>query len=182
MAPLPNNNTNVLYIDYAANGREHTAQFRYAGPAAPPSASFLEGIDDLLIECNPFMPTNWTFIGWRYRAVGTNFSIPITGSPTAFAGTGVANVTEAPGFIGVPGRSEGGRRNRFYLLGSSYTPVGEGSTAGDYRTNAAEDPLVGDLLAALSAADLVAIDGLQTNWKPYMNLGYNAYWQRAVRG
>lgn len=180
MAPLPANNTHRLFIDYVANGREHTAQFRYEGTPVPTS-EFLESIDDTLITFNPLMPNDWSFVAWSYVPEGGNFSIPIAGSPTTFAGAITANPATAPGFLSFIGRSDGGRRCRLYMLGCGIFAGSPGTGSSDYRISPGENTAVDAARAAVAALGLRAIDGTDVNWKPYVNVGYNGHWQRKVR-
>lgn len=180
MAPLPPNSTGRVFVDYTANGREHTVQFRYSGAGAP-DTSFLEGLDDVFIEMNPYMPSDWTFLGWRYVADGNVVSVDLPGGPTAFNGAGVPVVGEAPAFLSFIGRSLGGRRLRVYFLGTSASPADDGGDFADYRVDFTESPGLLDVVNAMTAAGVVAIDGGPPAWKNYANLGYNAYWQRKVR-
>lgn len=181
MAPLPANNTSRLFIDYSANGREHTLMLRYPDDTSPPDSTVLEGIDDFLIACNPLMPTNWVFQGWRYSLEGSLVTLPLGGAPTTFAGTATAVTAEAPAYITFVGRSVLGRRARIFLLGAGFTPAQEQGTLSDYRLYRSENAAVDAAYIALEASLVQAIDDANIDWYNYANLGYNAYWQRAVR-
>lgn len=182
LPPLVPANTCRLYVDYKANGREHTVQFRYGGieGAGPPPTAFLAGVSDFLNACEAFMPTDWQSLGARYSEVGSNVSLPIT--PLSF-GPGVIGVWagEAPAFVSFVGRSSGGRRTRVTLLGAGLAPGDEGGVTSDYRATVAESGAIATARTQLIAAGVQAVDGLPVTWYAYANLGYNAYWQRAVR-
>lgn len=180
MAPLPVNNTGRLFVDYIANGRQHTAQFRYGGSGEPP-ASFLEDVDAIIAAAGPFMPLDWTFVESRYVPSGGTFSLPAEYVPEDMTGTIAVSAAEAPAFVSAIGRSLGGRRVRVYFLGAGYSPAGNEGNASDYRVTTTESAPALALVEALAASELVGIDGFNVGWKSYLNLGYNGYWQREVR-
>lgn len=180
MPALPPDSTARLYIAYNANGHEHVASFRYAGSGAPDS-TFLEGIDEILIALNPFMPSDWAFLGASYSVPGSNVRLGLTFTPTAFAGAQSPVPGAAPSYLSLVGRSASGKRWRSFILGQSFTPFLSGSTNGDYRVTTAEDANVSALVSAYITSDVIAIDGGVISYKPYINLGFNAHWQKAVR-
>lgn len=180
MAPLPENNTGRLFIDYNANGRPHTLMLRYANAGAP-TPLFLFDVDNWLQTLNPLMPTDWSFGSWRYSAQGTNFSVPLAGAPTAFQGIRTPRAYEGPAFITFVGRTLGGRRARVFLLGAGFDPSEAGGQAEDYRINAAEFAPAAVAIDALNNTGVVGIDGLEPAWYQYLNAGFNAYWQRKSR-
>lgn len=183
MAPLPPNTTGRYWVDYLANGREHTVMFRFPAPGVdgdvPPA--FVAAVSDFLQSMEPFMPTDWQLLGARVSAPGSSVSLP---GPAPAAVTGAANPqpNEAPGYITFVGRSATGRRVRVSLLGAGVTPAGEAGTYNDYRATAAENAQVATAIAQLDEVASVGIDGADVTWYTYVNLGYNAYWQRKVRG
>lgn len=181
MAPLPYNNTGIAFVDYTANARAHTVQFRYGGEGGPPGG--LSGaIANILAAAMPFMPTDFAVLGARYQSAGTNFSVPWAVSFGTLTGTGVAKPGEAPAFVSFVGRSALGRRARVYFLGASISAADEGGSAADYRQTTAESANVTNVRNAIIAAGLVAIDSQGVTWYPYANIGYHAYWQRRMRG
>lgn len=180
LPPIAPNNTGRLFVDYSANGRAHTVQFRYATAGAP-TTGFLEAVDDLFIVANALMPSNWTFIGWRYVAQGSIVSVPVPGAPTPFAGLITPKTGEAPAFYTLVGRTPGGRKLRATLLGAGYSPADENVSLADYRWQASENAQVAALIDAWEALPPVGVDGQTAAVYPYINLGYNVYWQKQVR-
>lgn len=180
MAPLPPESTARTYISYQANGHPHVASFRHAGAGAP-SEDFLEGLDDIMIAMNPFMPDDWAFLGASYSADGSNIRLPLTFTPTAFAGAQSVLPGAAPAYFDVVGRSSAGRRWRSFWLGTTYNPTLVSGTAGDYRITTAELATVSTLVSAYITSDIIAIDGNPITYKPYVDIGFNAHWQKAVR-
>jgi hypothetical protein len=181
VSALPPNNTGRVLLDYFANGQGHTMQWRYTGLGAP-SSGFLEDVDSVLIALNPFMPTDWEFQGWRYVPASGTFSTVITSPPTTFDGARDVELYAAPAYLDVPGRSTGGRRIRFFALGVGIAPRPSTSASNDYRLTIVENADAAALVLALSTGGFCAIDANDVNWKPYVNLGFNAYWQGKARG
>lgn len=181
MAPLPDNNTGVIFVHYTAQGHTHTTQVRYP-EAANPGADVIEDLDQLLTLLGPVMPTDFTFISWEWRAAGTNFTVPLAGTPTELSGVLTPVASYAPAYFNFIGRSSGGRRVRLGIMGAGWAPIPSTlSYAEDYRVDGSENADMQAIIDWLNQANFRAIDGLTVTWKPYVNVGYNAYWQRAVR-
>lgn len=180
MAPLPANNTGRVRIKYIANGREHVIAPRYAGVDAP-TPTFLEGVDDFLIAANPFMPNDWAFVEWGYQAAGSAITVPLDGAPTTFAGTRVTKPWDKAAYGDVVGRDTLGRRVKLSLLGWAYGPDEDEASGDGYRLYPAESIVVQPLLDALVASQIVTISANTPIWKQYINIGYNAYFQKKLR-
>ena len=180
MAPLPPESTGRIWIDYQANGFGHTVMFRYPG-TGDPAPAVITGINGILTAMQPFMPTNWTLLGIRYAVAGSTVSNALNAAIITPTGAGTPKQGEAPAYLTILGRSAQGRRARIFFIGTSVSAADEGGVNGDYRTSATESSSVLALLTAAQNSGLVAVDGLQPVWKPYVNVGYNAYWQKRVR-
>jgi hypothetical protein len=183
MSPLPVNNTARYKIHYFCNLEPHTVTFRYddGGTPAPPSVGFLLGLTTVLNAAALFLASDLAYLSAEYVPSGGTVSVP-TGLPLLLTGgTGTPAQAKTPSFIGATGRSVGGRQAKFFMLGASYTPEGSGGVASDYRVTSGESATVTALIAALDLSGVVAIDNDLPLWKSYINLGYNAYWQKAVR-
>lgn len=181
MAPLPPENTGRVWVDYVAQGRQHSMQVRYGTPGAPGS-DLLEALDDVLIALNPFMPEDWAFVDARYAVDGSTVSIPLVFTPTSFDGGQPVRLSSAPAFLSLVGRDTLGKRVRLYALGTSFGPDEEGGIATDYRLAITENVSAAALYSAVASSPFTTITGSDPAWKPYLNLGYNSYWQRKVRG
>jgi len=183
LPPLSDDNTARYLIHYSANLKPHTMQFRYddGGSPTPPSVGFLLQLTAVLNAAAAFIASDLTYNSAEYIPSGSSISIP-TGLPLLLVG-GIGSPTASlvPAFIGVTGRTVGGRQARFFMLGASYNPVITGGSAGNYRVQASENVSVAALVAALDSSDVTAIDNLTPLWKSYLNLGYNAYWQKKDR-
>lgn len=179
MAPFPQNNTGRYVVSYLANGREHSAMFRFAG--ASPSEAFTDRVDEFLQACQWGMPEDWAILGAVFYPTGVNFSQPAI-TPSAVVGAVDPVPAEAPGFMSIVGRGVSGRRTRLYLLGWAITPANEVGNASDYRITRAERTEVATMLDAADIIPSVTIFGDTPIWNQYINLGYNSYWQRELRG
>lgn len=181
MAPLPQNNTGRLWVDYLANSRQHTIMFRFGG-AGLPTVTFQDGVNDFF-EVNGFiMPTDWTFLGARVAVAGSDISNPFALGVTPFSGDVTPNLAEAPAYVSYVGRSSTGRRGRLFLLGAGLSPAGDTGIYNNYRATTAESAAVQTVINVLNAFDPLAIDGNAIVWNNYANLGYHSYWQKELRG
>jgi hypothetical protein len=183
MAPLPDNNSGRYFVDYVANGREHTVMFRYPAGALPnePGIAFLESCREFLDEANAVMPSDYTLTGARYSASGTNFTVPLDTPVLEGTPTGTPDLANAPAFWTFIGRTLGGRQSKVLLIGVAVDPNDGGTNEKNYRLTSAENGTVTTMVATLNASGQCAIDNLEPNWYPYVNLGYHAYWQKALR-
>lgn len=175
MAPLPANNTAVLFVDYTVQLHQHTLQCRYDIPNTPEDA--MTSVAELLAALSSFMSTT-TIDGARFRNKDSDVSTDIawTGATGYGEGTGSEFVTAY--YVDFVGRSAGGRRVRVAVFGVENFIAG-----GNYRASLGESGPVDAGQAVLAAAEgtFLAIDGQQPIWKTYGNLGINAYWRNQIR-
>lgn len=174
MAPLPVESTPRYVVHYSSGSNEHTQLWRTDGPSSPAAmATFLNSlwstVDGILFTCqitDLVFYADGSTIGNSVTAAGFVGETYGSGSPT--------NVQQAL-YLDFVARSTGGRRFR----SAFFSPVGSDPSWRFYGT---EEPAIENAIDVLAGmTDLVAIDGLPLNWKPYANNGYNAYWQRANR-
>lgn len=175
MAPLPENSTTRVYIDYTAGGQAHTMQLRFDDGL---TTDWATAANEVIVEMLPMMYTTDSVTGVRYSPVGSNLSFPLPGVTT---GSG-ANVTAfdpdlKPNFISFTGRSLDGRDVRvtffspiFNLKDSGYRgPLGAGDVAALFSAITSTEP------------NVTTISGGQPLWHAYVNYGSNAYFQRKAR-
>lgn len=180
MAPLPENNTAVYFLDYTfGDGQAHTAQLR--GGTGATEGDLAGVFESILNELEPDRPPSWTITGARYREALSSITLPAVVVPTINAGTGTElDAQDYPRFYTWVGRgSTSGRRVRLFLFGLDiplppdyrYT-ITEATFAAEVRT----------ILVTASAADVVAtIAGDRPTWYNYVNAGFNSYWEREQR-
>jgi hypothetical protein len=175
MAPLPHNNTDIVYVDYQQGNQEHTFEVRVD------TLGEIEAIETVI---GAFLTAVGNLVGLatilsvRGQASGSNISFPFPISSlvgTTF-GSGAVNNETVPFYINFVGRSTGGRRVSLALFGRA-------GSLSDYRLTNSEETEIGAALTILngSPGTFLAIDGLQPLWYPYANVGVNAYWQREQR-
>lgn len=183
MAALPDNNTGRYFVDYLANGREHTVMFRYAAGAAPnaPGIAFLESCREFLDTMAAAMPTDYAMVAARYSASGTNFTIPLTAPLIENAGAVTPNLSDAPSYWNFIGRTLGGRQVKLMMLGVGDDASEPNAQGKNYRLTSAERPTVAAAIGVLNSSGQVAIDNLDPTWYAYVNLGYHSYWTRRLR-
>lgn len=180
MAPLPDNNTAVYFVDYQFQGRRHTLQMRVVPPATAASAATVA--QAFLNNLLSLMDSTWSIEGARFRAAGSAVTLPATAPVLSGAGTaGNLPPRDHPKFHTFVGRGAvDGRRVRVFLYGLNIV------VDGDYRLNG---PLTGALADARNSlvgntgtGHWRTIGGSEPTWYNYVNQGYNSYWEREQRG
>lgn len=152
-------------------GTEHEMVMRF--PSATPQADQVANAVDIANSLKTAMLTSDSFLGVRHADSGSNLSFPLAFTPIAGTGSWTPETDDEAKFWSITGRSLGGYRCRLtFFTGAS------GDSAG-YRIIGSNN-----LLTAVGTAEppLVAIDGQEVVWNNYMNIGYNSYWQRQLRG
>jgi hypothetical protein len=178
MAPLPDNNTPVLFVDYGWSDETRTTQFRGAagadiGSMVALAAAFFNAIA-------PRMVTGWAFRGFRWRAQGANISLPVEGVPTPVTGIAALDAQYDPRFVSWVGRGAvSGRRVRVFVYGLVFPmPDDYRFTTGDI----AEFDAARTVLDTFGAGYATTIAGDDPTWYLYQNVGYNSYHERNQRG
>lgn len=189
LPPLPDNNTARYFVDYTSNQRAHTLMVRYLEPTpnSPPSTPFVARLATVLADIAAWLPTDFAVIGARYSPRLSTVSLPAT-PPAGPTGTGPAQLYDVPAYAAFVGRSPGGRKFRLFVLGVAQT-ASDGGAGANYRLTTAEGAVAATVVANLQGwANLGGTDGLYsidgvpgTDIYNYVNLGYNAYWQRKAR-
>ncbi len=175
MAPLPSNNTGVLFLDYSVGGEDHTVQFRY-----PPGGSLidLKDVADQFLSALGDAIMTITITGARHRAEGENITLPTAWTGASTYGTGSATHDQSAWYVDFVGRSAGGRKVRIAIFGAASF---EDNIGHDYRLPATDQ--IADALTVLNDNGdiLTGIDGETVVWYSYANVGVNAYWRNRIR-
>ena len=188
MAPLPQNNTARVFVDYTSLSVQHTLMVRpLPGATVPDMAALATNVANVL---RARMATTDSFFAARYSLALSDFSLPLTFEAVPGVVSAFANIwTEDPesAFISLCGRSTtSGRRVRWDL----YTPIRAADWPADNRFNPGENGPVDTLRLnwtavvageAGPAPSVVAIDGSPVIVYEYVNIAKNAYWQRKQR-
>jgi len=177
MAPLPSNNTAVLFVDYSGCGENHTVQVRYGTGASAADAMTL--LDAVWFAMSPRLRLV-TVTGARVRDISTNVTYPVTWTGAVNYGSGAGFHFESAYYADFVGRSIDGRRCRLAFF-CAQAPAD--ITSNDFRVSATESTDVDDAITALNAGtDVpVTISGQAVNWQTYTNIGTNAYWRNRIR-
>ncbi len=175
MAPLPHNNTGLIYVDYTTCGKQHVLPVRFSTGGTPASAM---GAADAVLTAFGSALQLWTIDGARAQDVGTNVSYPITWTGAATYGTGAGGNEQTAYYNDFTGRSIDGRRVKATFFGVT-SPV----TNHNYRVAPGEVAGVDAAYAALIGFndEFVTISGLAAVWNNYANAGTNAYWTKQIR-
>jgi hypothetical protein len=174
MAPIDPANTARLFVDYVFDSTRHTVIFRKQ--TADTMAALTTWANDWLEDHKALFQSSVSFDGARVALQNSNVTNPTDW--TTVTGTGGSGSTDKkPRFGSFVGRDAQGHRTKLTFFGIVY------SDDPDYRVYASTEAMVQaavDDLNSLTAAP-GSIVGSKPVWKEYLNLGYNAYWQRQAR-
>jgi hypothetical protein len=175
MAPLPHNNTSILYVDYTVSAKPHVLPCRIS--TASSYANGMSAVDGLLTALGSSIKL-WTIDGARAQDVGTNVSYPITWTGAGTYGSGAGTADETAVYFDFVGRSIDGRRVKVTTFGAASV-----ASNGNYRVSAGESGPIDAALAVLLGLndEFVTISGLPPVWQNYANQGINAYWTKQIR-
>jgi len=175
MAPLPHNNTALLYVDYTTSGKQHVLPCRFS--TASSIANAMSAVDGFLTAFGAALKL-WTIDGARAQDVGTNVSYPVTWTGAATYGSGAGTTDETAVYFDFTGRSIDGRRVKVTTFGAASV-----ASNGNYRVAAGESAAIDAVLAVLIGFndEFVTISGLPAVWNNYANQGVNAYWTKQIR-
>lgn len=177
MAPLPEDSTARIRVNYRDQWNEHSLTFRFADLSTPSTA--LAAVEDVVGEMLALVWDNTVFHSADYALEGSNVFNPLPGwisQQPLGNGTPGANVSPAR-FFNFVGRSNTGRRARLYLFGVRYDEVQ------DMRYSSSENGGVAAVVDALNShPEIVTIDGSSPIWKPYANYGFNDAITHKARG
>jgi len=182
MAPLPTNDTGRVWIDYTSGGIEHSLLLRFDAEILG-NTTVVARVNAIVAAMQGAMWSSDAVIGGRYSEAGSVVSLPLvinTGAGSLTAGT--PNPESNAGFAGVSGRSTGGRQyHADFFTQAVYTLATYREDAGALPSELSDFFLAFADNTGMGAGTLVAVDALQVVFKQYLNLGQNAYWQRAQR-
>lgn len=184
MAPLPQNNTRRLFLDYTSNGIAHTMILRL-----PPSAGTADTYAAAYAEwMSTYMRDSDSVFAARYSDALSNFSLPLTF--TAVEGvlgpeTNVWSQDPESAQLSIVGRGvTTGRRQRIEFFNAvAFTPW-----PSDNRYNPTEQATIEamladyiDLAGQSGELPLVSIGNDPLSIYEYVNIRSNAYWQNQQR-
>lgn len=175
LPPLPANNTDRAWLSYTFGGKKHDICFRV--PAATTQATVITMATALANALKPSIPSSDSFTGLKHQDSGSILTFPLAFTPIGGTGSVSPNDTDKAQFVALSGRSLGGYRCRITFFTHNW-----GETT-DFRLPTSTAGAPTQLYSAVTGMtpQLVAIDGQDVIWNGYVNVGYNAYWQRQLR-
>jgi len=175
MAFAPDSTTR-WFLTYSVGGREHVAQLRSTSSATneQASAAFADLLGALASE-NELFETD--IIQLERAAAGSNTREPQTWTEALSFGSDTLLEADQPRYIAFSGRATGNQQVRVFFYGW------KGTHPDDYRLNSGDAPGVDAALVVLAGLANIGLSaGLNAPiWKPYANIGFNAYWQKQQR-
>jgi len=183
MADYATINTGRYRVRYSAIAKTHVTTFRI-GRTSIPQATVVAQVETFLNALAPVRTLDWTVLGADSAGADSELFFPAAPAPAPVAGTqGIGSLARSPVFISFQGRSTAGSRASLYIYGVGLDPVSGEASQLDYRIMTNESVWCTDAVNALNNSTVfTAIDGLPVIWKPYVNVGVNAYYQRKKRG
>lgn len=188
MAPLPDNGTPRLFLDYTSLGVEHTLLLRPAVELTVSEQGAMANAWAAVLGAK--MLNTDSIYAVRYSPQGANFSLNLLYTPVPGAlpaNTTIWDQDPESVFLSWTARSTTtGRRGRYTL----FTPVRSTTWPLDNRYSPGEDAVIDALrtnvtnlvgFGTTGVAPLTAIDGTFQSVYAYTNIGLNAYWQREQR-
>lgn len=182
MAPLPQNNTDRVIVDYTTGAKAHKLSARFSGSATISQA--LTALAAFLDTLQPILVGNWAILGVRFQQQGGDISVPVSPGPLAgFSGGNAApslNLREEPRALTFVGRSgTSGRKVSLAVYGANFT------TPSNYRYTSDEATDIEAAVEVLNDAQannvFCVIDGSDALWYPYADVNYNSYWETQAR-
>jgi hypothetical protein len=172
-------------LSYRVLSKKHSMLFRFIrGTDASTGTAMAAAVAVFLNTLETYMYSDFAIIGADFAAADSDVFLP-TVAPTGIAGTSsTAGVplSERARSTSFVGRSDAGGRCIIFVYGLVLPPTDP--TAGDFRVTVAENTSIANGVTALNTLSphLVAGDGYDTNWYPYVNTKYNNYHTRKLRG
>lgn len=192
LPPLPENNTDRLFIKYTTGGgttaQEHTMGIRFNAAIASPSDIMLDIADALGNATNEGqLFSGWQVLSAEVQAEGAAVRLPVAvpAALLAILGTGGSGASQADQAREVRFVGRGLTSGRKVTL-SIYGIIEGAIREPDFRF----EPPSGDLLfdlgntirgIGLTGAAYSTIAGDATNWYEYVNWQYNSHWESEQR-
>lgn len=175
LAPLPEDNTARLFVNYTHEGVGHEAQFRALSPFT--QADVVTWVHDWLTDNAALFGTNVTFDSADWAAAGSNVRNPVSWSPITGTAAPLNDPARFSRSMSFTGRSPDGRKLRLFFYGIKFGPDNT------YRVEATEDAALAAAITDLNAltSRIGTISGSAPIFKPYVNIRNNAYWQTELR-
>lgn len=183
MAPLPQNNTHRVFVDYTSGGFVHTLAFRF--PPSTVQATAVAKAHTICANLAFVVNANDDFFAARWQAQDATFSLPVSWANIDGTDAGAAWAEDPESVeLSVCGRTEGGRGYRFmFFTIVKLSDPWPGSNRYNYGDDTDPDGIISVVQAA--AADAVTptcgIDNQPVVVYDYLNISHNGHWTRRQR-
>jgi len=178
MAPLPQENTARLILDYQNGGKNHSILWRYNNDTST-LANAKAALDAFLSELDPDLHVI-TVLGARQGLAGNPLTFPTVWTGASAYGTGATTGLNVPKELRFIGRSTDGRRVSVSVYGWN------GFLPDDFRINAGEsatvDAAIASLILSAGTGAWCTISEQEPLVYTYADFNWNSYWERKMRG
>lgn len=171
-------------LKYNNNGKRHTALFRFPrAQAAAPDAGQLAAIGAYFEAFAPILCNDFAFIEGQWIPADGRISLPagVPSTSITISGLNTPNVKTSANQVNIVGKSAGGSKARFMVLG-----VLESGTFGvgsNYVYTGSEVAWLAPVIEAITAIpNLVAIDNRVITFSEKANTKPHDFWVKRVRG
>lgn len=178
MAPLPENSTARVWVDYHDGINPHALQVRHNGGNGN-HPNVMASVDAFFTALAPQMYAI-TITGARYSTIGSNISLPLAWDGAPGYGSGAMPGLRAPFQICFLGRSNTGRQVRWFVFGCKL------EAPNTYRFPLIADTELADawntIIAGQADGVWLAIDGNDPAMYNYVDANFNSYFEEKQRG
>jgi len=177
MAPLPENNTHRMWVEYNDGINTHELLVRYddsgAGLTFAKSSAnlFFQAISPQWYRCN--------ITACRYSLAGSNVSLPTPWAASTAFGTGVMPGSVAPRELAWLARDANGRRTRWFMFGCLLETPATYRFALNFNSDLAE--AWGVISDAQNGGAFLSISGLNPEMYSYISVNFNNYYEEKQR-
>lgn len=170
---------------YRVLGQVHTATIRFPRGSTTVSSEGAAFFTDLLDVFGLRLMSDFSILGADVALTDSNVFLPAANLPVLNDTSAAAgDESYKPVYVSFVGRSIAGHRAVMFLYGLAFSPNSAENTANDYRIQSTEDNAVLQAVSVFNGVtgiDLVANDNNDVVWYPYVNVGFNAYYQKKAR-
>lgn len=178
MAPLPENNTDRVWVSYDDGINQHDLLVRHTG--GPTNVgNVLSSISEFFTQLGPQLYAI-TIVAARYSVEGSPISLPVAWEGPGGFGSGAMPASVAPRQLCYLARSNNGRFAKWFIWGCKL------ETPGGYRFSLGDNTDLADawnVISAAQAADNIwcAIDGTNPTLYSYIDVNFNSYYEAKAR-
>lgn len=177
MPPLPENNTDRLWIDYSDGLNPHSLQIRY--DATVVERDVVRNTGRLFLEAIAPQLYLITITGVRYSLKNSNVSLPMPWAGATTFGTGAMPGAKAPYQICYLSRDAQGRRTRWFMFGCKL------DTPNTFRFPLSANVELAEGWGVINDGQpngiWLSIAGLDPEMYSYISVNFNNYYEQKTR-